>query len=73
MNIFHFQNKYDTTTKTTENNNNCIIMWVEVKKKSDSDFLSYNLMLNCGKKFRASRDKKYKYSSSCVVRKNISE
>jgi hypothetical protein len=28
------------------------------KKKSDSEFLSYNLMLNSGKKIRALRDKK---------------
>ena len=28
------------------------------KKKSDSEFLSYNLMLNSGQKFRALRDKK---------------
>ena len=43
------------------------------KKKSDSEFLSYNLMLNSGQKFRALRDKKNKYSNSCVVRNNISE
>jgi hypothetical protein len=30
------------------------------KKKSDSEFLSYNLMLNVGKKIRALRDKKKK-------------
>ena len=30
-------------------------------------------MLNSGKKFPASRDKKNKYSNSCVVRKKISE
>ena len=30
-------------------------------------------MLNSGKKFRASRDKKDKYSNSCVVRKHFSE
>jgi len=35
------------------------------KTKSDSEFLSYNLMLNSGKKFR---DKKNKYSNSRVVR-----
>jgi hypothetical protein len=46
---------------------------VEEKKKSDSEFLSYNLMLNSGKKICAMRDKKIKYSNSCVVRKNISE
>jgi hypothetical protein len=34
------------------------------KKKSDSEFLSYNLMLNSGEK---------KYSNSRVVRKNIYE
>ena len=28
------------------------------KNKSDSEFLSYNLMLNSGKKFRALHDKK---------------
>ena len=30
-------------------------------------------MLNPGKKIRALRDKKSKYSNSCVVRKQISE
>ena len=30
-------------------------------------------MLNSGKKIRVLRDKKNKYSNSCVVRKNISE
>ena len=30
-------------------------------------------MLNAGKKFRALRDKKKKYSNSCSVRKKISE
>ena len=30
----------------------------EGKKKSDSEFLSYNLMLHSGKKFPAMRDKK---------------
>ena len=45
---------------------------MEEKKKSDSEFLSYNLMLNSGKKIRALRDKKNKYSNSCVVRKKIS-
>jgi hypothetical protein len=42
------------------------------KKYYDSEFLSYNLMLNSGKKIRAWRDKK-KYSNSCVVRKKFSE
>jgi hypothetical protein len=39
------------------------------KQKSDSEFLSYNLMLNSWKKIRALRDKKNKYSNSRVVRK----
>jgi hypothetical protein len=43
------------------------------KKKSDSEFLSYNLMLNSGKKNCALRDKKNKYSNSCDVRKKNSE
>ena len=30
-------------------------------------------MLNSGKKIRALRDKKYKYSNSCVVRKKFYE
>ena len=30
-------------------------------------------MFNSGKKIRASRDKKSKYSNSCVVRKKLSE
>jgi hypothetical protein len=37
-----------------------ILILVEEKKKSDSEFLSYNLMLNSGGK---------KYSNSRVVRK----
>ena len=36
------------------------------KKKSDSEFLSYNLMLNSGNKLR---DKKNKYSNSCCPKK----
>ena len=44
-----------------------------LKKISDSEFLTYNLMLNSGKKFRASRYIKNKYSNSCVVRKKNSE
>jgi hypothetical protein len=47
---------------------------VEEKKKFDSEFLSYNLMLNSGKKIRALQKKKNKYSNSRVVqRKKISE
>ena len=41
------------------------------EKKSDSEFLSYNLMLISGKK---NRDKQNKYSNSRVVRKkNLNE
>jgi hypothetical protein len=44
------------------------------EKKSDSEFLSYNLMLISGKKNRALRDKQNKYSNSRVVRKkNLNE
>jgi hypothetical protein len=39
------------------------------KKKSDSEFLSYNLMLYSGNKIRAWRGKQNKYSNSRVVRK----
>ena len=41
-----------------------ILILVEEKNKSDSEFLSYNLMLNSGEK---------KYSNSRVVRKKKSE
>jgi hypothetical protein len=50
-----------------------ILILVEKKKLFDSEFLSYNLMLNTGKKIRALRDKKIKYSNSCVVRIKNSE
>ena len=43
------------------------------KKKSDSEFLPYNLMLKSGKKICTLRDKKNKYSNSRVVQKKISE
>ena len=46
---------------------------MEGKKKSVSEFLSCNLMLNSGKKIRALCDKKNKYSNSRVVRKKNSE
>jgi hypothetical protein len=50
------------------------IFWVWWrKKKSDSEFLSYNLMLISGKTFRASHDKKNKYSNFRDVRKKNSE
>ena len=45
--------------------------WWRKKKKSDSEFLSYNLMLNSGKKIRALRNKKNNYSNSRVVGKKI--
>jgi hypothetical protein len=44
-----------------------------LKKKCDSEFLSYNLMLVSGKKIRALPDKKIIYSNSRVVRKKNSE
>jgi hypothetical protein len=40
---------------------NILILVEEKKKYCDSEFLSYNLMLISGKKFRASRYKKNKY------------
>ena len=43
------------------------------KKYSDSEFLSYNLMLNYGKKICALRDNKNKHSNSRVVRNFFSE
>jgi hypothetical protein len=50
-----------------------ILILVEEKKKSDSEFLSYKLILNSGKKIPALRDSKNKYSNSRVVRKKNSE
>jgi hypothetical protein len=41
------------------------------KKQSDSEFLSYNLMLNSGNKIRALRDKKNKYSNLCCPKKKF--
>ena len=41
--------------------------------KTDCHDITEILLLNSGKKIRASRNKKYKYSNSCVVRKKISE
>ena len=45
--------------------------WWRKKKKSDSEFLSYNLMLNSGKKICALRDKKNKifYLLCCPKKK----
>jgi hypothetical protein len=50
-----------------------ILILVEEKKNNLIQSLSYNLMLNSGKKIRALHDKKKKYSNSCVVRKKNSE
>ena len=47
--------------------------WWREKKYNVIQFLSYNLMWNYGKKIRALRDNKNKYSNSCVVRKKNSE
>ena len=44
-----------------------ILILVEEKTKFDSEFLSYNLMLNSRKKIRALHDKKNKYSSSMLT------
>jgi hypothetical protein len=61
--------KYILIPNVAEKN---ILILVEEKKKSDSEFLSYNLMLNSGIKIRALPDKK-KYSNCDVVRKKNSE
>ena len=50
-----------------------ILILVEEKKKFDSEFLSYNLMINSGKKNFALCATKKIYSNSCVVRKKNSE
>jgi hypothetical protein len=52
---------------------NNILILVEEKKKSDSEFLSYNLMLNSGKKIRALRDKKNYILTLALFRKKNSE
>jgi hypothetical protein len=50
------------------------IFWIWWRKnKSDSEFLSYNLMLISGQKFRALRNKKNKYSNSRVTLKFLNE
>ena len=50
-----------------------ILILVEGKQKPVSEFLSYNLMLNSGKKIRALCDKKNYYHNSHVVWKFFSE
>ena len=48
--------------------------WWRKKNQSDTEFLSYNLMLNSGNLFSVLRDKNiYIYSSSRGVRKQNSE
>ena len=44
---------------------------MEDKKKSDSEFLSYNLMLNSGIKISASRNKKNNILTLALSEKNI--
>ena len=48
-----------------------ILILVEGKKKSDSEFLSFNLMLNSGKKIRALREKKKKILTLVLSEKKI--
>jgi hypothetical protein len=48
-----------------------ILILVEEKQKSDSEFLSYILMLNSGKKFRAWRDKKIDILTLVLSEKKI--
>ena len=55
--VWFFSKKNILIPNVAEKN---ILILLEEKKKSDSEFLSYNLMLNSGKKFRALRDKKKK-------------
>jgi hypothetical protein len=50
-----------------------ILILVEEKKNNLIQSLSYNLMLNSGKKIHALRNKKNKYSNSGVVRKKNAE
>ena len=40
-------------------------------KKFDSEFLSYNLMLNTGKNFALCATKKNKFSNSCCPKKKF--
>ena len=50
-----------------------ILILVGGKKKSDLEFLSYNLILNSGKNNCDFLDKKNRYYNSRVVRRKISE
>jgi hypothetical protein len=49
-----------------------VLILEEEKKKSDSEFLSYSLMLNSGKKIRALCDKRNNYSQNLHQFKNKS-
>ena len=49
-----FSKKNILIPNVAENN---ILILVEEKKNNDSEFLSYNIMLNSGKKIRALHDK----------------
>jgi hypothetical protein len=58
---FNFQEDYGFIPKNYSDSQCCWKKYSDFgggKKKSDSEFLSYNLMLNAGKKIRALRDKK---------------
>jgi hypothetical protein len=46
---------------------------VEEKKKSDSEFLSYKLILNSGKKIRALREKKINILTLALSKRKNSE
>jgi hypothetical protein len=49
-----------------------ILILVEEKKKHDSEFLSYNLMLNSGeKKVHFARQKKINIQTLCCPKKNF--
>ena len=48
-----------------------ILILVEEKKLSDSEFLSYNLMLNSGNKFSASCDNKINILTLVLSEKKI--
>ena len=48
-----------------------ILILVEKKKKSDLEFLSYNIMLNFGKRIRAWRDKKINILTLVLFEQNI--
>ena len=67
--LWYFSEKNILIPNVAEKN---ILILVEEKKKSDSEFLSYNLMLNSGKKIARLARQKIN-SNSRVVRKKISK